>query len=65
MTDNERIDGIVRDAWPTSEVTDDLRASTLERIHRAATEGRSEEVAPSAPEAAPVRRTRVMRLPRW
>ena len=65
MTDDERIDELVKDAWPTSEVTDDLRASTMERIHRASSEGRSEEAAPSAPEAAPVRRARVMGLPRW
>ena len=65
MTDDDRIDELVKDAWPTSEVTDDLRASTMERIHRAASEGRSEEAAPSESEAAPVRRTRIMRFPRW
>ena len=65
MTDDERIDELVKDAWPTSEVTDDLRASTMERIHRAASEGRSEEAAPSESEAAPVWRVRIMRFPRW
>ena len=65
MTDDDRIDDLVRNAWPTSEVSDDLRASTMERIHRAASEGRSEEAASSVPEAAPARGTRIMRFPRW